>query len=193
MIWAGFEVTFKNRWSSRFDSEKSVEEWSRVWAYALADLGLADVRRGLAEAAKRCEWPPSSPAEFRKLIGSEIPTLDEAVSIICRQGGRPDGVTFADWWQHPICLAVATDERIDVFNLRRLPAAAAKRAVQPIYDRHVAMAAAGRVYAFPADAVEIAPRAKQSPSSDELEAARQAFLEFQARGRELFGIKKAKE
>tara|TARA_Y100000401_G_scaffold72126_1_gene58166 strand:- start:3094 stop:3669 length:576 start_codon:yes stop_codon:yes gene_type:complete len=190
MIWAGLEVTFKSRWSGRFADPAAIDEWAAVWSYALADLTEQDVRIALAKAARESEWPPSSPAEFRQLLAPpDVPDLSEVVALVCRQDARPQHCTFEQWWIHPVVLAVATDPSVDIWNLRRMSVGQARKALEPILDRHTAAMKKGKVYAWPWEKPALETAEKQAPTDEELAATEAARQEAFAVARKLFGAK----
>lgn len=190
MIWAGLEVTYKSRWSGRFADPAAIDEWSAVWGYALADLTEQDVRQALARAARESEWPPSSPAEFRQLLAPpDVPDLGEVVALVCRQDARPQHCTFEQWWVHPVVLAVATDPSIDLWNLRRMSVGQARKAIEPVLDRHTAALQRGRVYQFPMERQALETADQQAPSDEEKAATAAAREEAMAMARKLFGAK----
>lgn len=179
MIWAGLEVTYKSRWSARFADTAAIDEWMSVWSYALADLSEQEVREALARAARECEWPPASPAEFRALImPAGMPDLAQVVALICRNEPRPEGVSFEDWWVHPIVLAVATDSSLDLFNVRLMSASKARSIIEPILDKHVKKMIRGRVYVFPVERAALQQKEEKPKVTAAGKAARDEFMKI---------------
>ena len=65
---------YPERWRKGFPTEKSVENWSEVWAEAFVEDRITplEVKVGLVNIRRHCAWPPS----LQEFLAACRPTLD---------------------------------------------------------------------------------------------------------------------
>jgi hypothetical protein len=59
-----FSTLYQQKFSSCFQSQEAVDDWSEVWAEALAGFDGEEVKTGLDYCRDNHQWPPTC-AEFR--------------------------------------------------------------------------------------------------------------------------------
>lgn len=89
-----FTGIYGDRFRKSFNSEASVKNWKDAWAEGLSNehVTFAEVRAGLANILKTCDWPPTLP-EFLKACRPsadyEASFLEAVNGMQARRHGRP--------------------------------------------------------------------------------------------------------
>jgi len=139
-IWVRMLAIYGHRWASHLgsavDDKGLLSESARTWQSGLRGVAQGDLKSAFdVLVLKSHDWPPSLP-EFRRLCLSKLtagaPALAEVVAVLVMVSSRRG--SLVDRYRHPLVLAVAQHEAVDMFAMRTAKTVDAKRMVQPVYD-----------------------------------------------------------
>jgi hypothetical protein len=143
-VWARMTAIYGHKWTSHLglcsDASGELTEAAKTWQRGLAGLTVKQIGRGFsALITSTHEWPPSLP-EFRKLCmdtpeKAAAPSLDEVALVLTRVRGMQG--SLAKRYRHPLCLAVARHESVDLFALSTAKLTDAKQMIRFAYTRLV--------------------------------------------------------
>lgn len=140
-IWVRMLAIYGHKWASHLgsavDADGRLSEAARTWQQGLVGVSLENLKTAFdALVLETHEWPPSLP-EFRRLclsgISGDAPLLDEVVSILVMDKSHQG--SLAERYQHPLVLAIAQTDGVDMFFLRTAKTAEARAYVRPVYEK----------------------------------------------------------
>ncbi|MBL1293033.1 MAG: hypothetical protein COB61_004090 [Thiotrichales bacterium] len=183
------ERIFKTRFAKHYATTRDVDAFIHIWGRALADLSREQMKLGFLKCERDCMYPPSTPAEFRKLClvqSSDMGLPDWRKAYRVASSARATEImsheSTQQTWQHAVIWHTAHDVRLDWWYLSRQCTTdpALKAHFEPVYLDHIQLFAHGKNLSIPAKCVMPALPAAQKPqpSADELaseEAAHQAW------------------
>jgi hypothetical protein len=139
-IWVRMLAIYGHKWSSHLgsavDGKGLLSESAKTWQAGLRGVSTDGLKAAFdALVLKHHDWPPSLP-EFRALclsrLDAGVPSLDDVVATLVMVSSRRGSLVSR--YRHPLVLAVAQHELVDMFAIRTAKTVDARRMVKPIYE-----------------------------------------------------------
>lgn len=139
-IWVRMLAIYGHKWASHLgyalDDAGLLSESAKTWQAGLCGVSPDNLRTAFdALVLKHHDWPPSLP-EFRALCLSKaaegVPSLDEVVARLVMVSNRRG--SLAARYGHPLVLAIARQDSVDMFAIRTAKTGEARRMVKDAYE-----------------------------------------------------------